>query len=38
MLRFMGLQRVRHDCVTELNCTELNLKIQVGDYALNTVS
>ena len=24
MLRFMGLQRVRHNCVTELNRTELN--------------
>ena len=26
VLQFMGLQRVGHDCVMELNCTEVFIK------------
>ena len=33
MLQFMGSQRVRHDCVTELNWTELNTIIKATEVS-----
>ena len=32
VLRFMGLQRVRHDWATEMNWTELNLVLVINTY------
>ena len=32
MLQFMGSQRVGHDWVTELNCTELNMMLQTQRF------